>query len=210
MTLGTYFEIVNRSTGGCNGAAFRPPPQMSAARIMRSGASASPVDETSDYHRSADARRAIFDSTALPPRTQPRPRDSTTYRTRDRPAASGGRSRSGWSRGDGWRAPSTSLIPSPGLWSILVASHSEPAESPGQVSTGGTQSREPNWIVRARQVELVRTAGEWSQLQGPLAGSDLLILEGTHRVTEGQKVRCDSSLSCEPLVGGSTDENPQP
>ncbi|MBX3421942.1 MAG: HlyD family efflux transporter periplasmic adaptor subunit [Pirellulaceae bacterium] len=80
----------------------------------------------------------------------------------------------------GWWVPSSALVSAGrGLWSLLIA---RPEEQPA------TTANAVECTAQACQVELLRTTGRWSQVQGTLSDDDLLIVSGVHRLTAGQKV----------------------
>ena len=71
-----------------------------------------------------------------------------------------------WVRGE-------ALIAGPrGLWALLVV---EPCD-------------EGDYKLAARQVEVLRVRGDWSQIRGTIAPGQRYVAEGTHRVVAGQVV----------------------
>ncbi len=68
-----------------------------------------------------------------------------------------------------------------GLWGVLVA-----------VPRSADKSHDPHLAthtIARRQVELLRSQAEWSEVVGPLDAQELLVVEGVHRVVPGQAVR---------------------
>jgi hypothetical protein len=41
------------------------------------------------------------------------------------------------------------------------------------------------------EVEILRNAGDWVEVRGPLKGDELLIVSGIHRLTNGMMVRVE-------------------
>lgn len=68
-----------------------------------------------------------------------------------------------------------------GLWGVLVAVANSDEDSP--------DPRSATHIIARRQVELLRSQAEWSEVVGPLDARELLVVEGVHRVVPGQAVR---------------------
>lgn len=68
-----------------------------------------------------------------------------------------------------------------GLWGVFVAVASSDSKSPDPSSATHTIAR--------RQVELLRSQAEWSEVLGPLDAHELLVVEGVHRIVPGQAVR---------------------
>lgn len=71
-----------------------------------------------------------------------------------------------------------------GLWAVFVATPLENVQP-------AAESRATHRIER-RQVELLRSQGDWSEVRGPIAGSEQLVIDGIHRIVAGQKVRLDA------------------
>jgi RND family efflux transporter MFP subunit len=68
-----------------------------------------------------------------------------------------------------------------GLWGVFVA-----------VANSHTGSDDPNsatHTIARRQVELLRSQAEWSEVVGPIDAQELLVVEGVHRIVPGQAVR---------------------
>ncbi len=90
---------------------------------------------------------------------------------------------------DGYWVPSACLTAGPrGLWAVYVTS--DPTDHAhqdlGSAKTGlGDGVRK----IERRQVELLRAQGQWSEIKGPLAPTDRLVIEGVHRATPGQLVQ---------------------
>ena len=79
----------------------------------------------------------------------------------------------------GFWIPSESLQPQVrGLWSVLVAN-----PEPGETSA----------IAKRRDVEVLATWGEWSRVRGTIAATDQIIVKGSNRVSDGQRVAPSSS-----------------
>lgn len=81
----------------------------------------------------------------------------------------------------GWWIPTNSLTSaSHGLWSVLTAEKTEL----GQV-----------FKVNSQPVELLRTAGELSQVRGQLEEGKRVIVSGIHRIVPGQHVRVQPAFT---------------
>jgi len=68
-----------------------------------------------------------------------------------------------------------------GLWGVFVAvvdSH-----------TGSDDPASATHTIARRQVELLRSQAEWSEVVGPIDAQELLVVEGVHRIVPGQAVR---------------------
>ncbi len=70
-----------------------------------------------------------------------------------------------------------------GLWAVFVAIPLEPAQA-------AAESQATHRIER-RQVELLRSQGDWSEVRGPITGSEQLVIDGVHRIVAGQKVKLE-------------------
>ncbi len=68
-----------------------------------------------------------------------------------------------------------------GLWGVFVAVADSNASSDDPASATHTIAR--------RQVELLRSQAEWSEVVGPIDAQELLVVEGVHRIVPGQAVR---------------------
>jgi multidrug efflux pump subunit AcrA (membrane-fusion protein) len=69
-----------------------------------------------------------------------------------------------------------------GLWSVYLA-------TPQLDEAGGEISR-----VQRCEVEVLRNAGDWVEIRGPLKGDERLVVSGIHRLTHGQLVRAEQQL----------------
>ena len=69
-----------------------------------------------------------------------------------------------------------------GLWSIYLA----------KSSTNDTADEFAT--VERCEVEVLRNAGEWVEVRGPLKGDECLVVRGIHRLTHGQVVRVEAQL----------------
>ncbi|MEZ6135510.1 MAG: biotin/lipoyl-binding protein [Pirellulaceae bacterium] len=97
----------------------------------------------------------------------------------------------------GYWVPTQSLTSGArGLWAVFVA---VPVESETVASAGLDSAPSASienvkmesgrrHVIERRQVELLRSHGDWSQIQGPLSLDELLVVAGVHRVTPGQFV----------------------
>ncbi len=72
-----------------------------------------------------------------------------------------------------------------GLWAVYIA---VPVQGPEMANNSSTL---PSHKIERRQVELLRSQGEWTEVRGPIAANELLVVEGSHRVTQGQFVATD-------------------
>lgn len=89
----------------------------------------------------------------------------------------------------GWWVPSTALIPANrGLWSVMIVKQSGAAGKGSTSDTGDPPQTSGEATAQALQVELLRSSGDWSQVQGALKGDEWLIWNGLHRITSGQRV----------------------
>jgi RND family efflux transporter MFP subunit len=79
----------------------------------------------------------------------------------------------------GYWLPTSALTAGPrGLWVLYVAvAQSEP-----------TADGETTYLIAARPVELLRAQGDWAEVAGALNASELVVIDGTHRVVPGQQV----------------------
>jgi RND family efflux transporter MFP subunit len=81
--------------------------------------------------------------------------------------------------------PKTSLTASArGLWVVYVAvpDTAHPGnETDSDKATGSHR-------LERRQVEMLKSRGEWSEVRGPLDGYDLIVIDGVHFLTDGQSV----------------------
>ncbi len=68
-----------------------------------------------------------------------------------------------------------------GLWAVFVAIADNDHNPNDPTSATHTIAR--------RQVELLRSQAEWSEVLGPLDAQELLVVEGVHRIVPGQAVR---------------------
>lgn len=68
-----------------------------------------------------------------------------------------------------------------GLWGVFVAVAKNDIGSVDPASATHTIAR--------RQVELLRSQAEWSEVVGPIDAHELLVVEGVHRIVPGQAVR---------------------
>jgi RND family efflux transporter MFP subunit len=99
--------------------------------------------------------------------------------------------------GEGYWVPTKSLTSgSRGLWAVFIAMPTTDADG---LNAG-------KHVIERRQVELLRSHGDWSQVQGPLSQDELLVVAGVHRVTPGQIV--ESGLQETHYTTGS-DELPE-
>lgn len=85
-----------------------------------------------------------------------------------------------------------------GLWAVYLAMPYESSAGPDSAAESTTDINSGMHIIERRQVELLRSHGDWSQIQGPLSRDELLVTEGVHRVTPGQIV--ESELKPHPIV----------
>ena len=82
----------------------------------------------------------------------------------------------------GYWIPTAALTAGPrGLWAVYVAVPSVTDQSPGTHTTG-------IHTIERRQVELLRSQGEWSEVRGPLDADERLVIDGVHRIVAGQAV----------------------
>lgn len=89
----------------------------------------------------------------------------------------------------GWWVPSTALIPANrGLWSVMIVKQSGAAGKGSASDSGDSPQTSGEATAQALQVELLRSSGDWSQVQGALKGDEWLIWNGLHRITSGQRV----------------------
>jgi len=89
----------------------------------------------------------------------------------------------------GWWLPSTALIPANrGLWSVLVVKQSAASQAAVPPASDDLQAPTGEAIAQPVQVELLRSSGDWSQVQGAFRGDEWLVLNGLHRITPGQRV----------------------
>lgn len=70
-----------------------------------------------------------------------------------------------------------------GLWSVYLATSKED-------DVGGDELSR----VQRCEVEVLRNAGEWVEIRGPLKGDENLVVSGIHRLTHGQLVRVEQQL----------------
>lgn len=70
-----------------------------------------------------------------------------------------------------------------GLWAVFLAIPLEPGQA-------AAESQATHQIER-RQVELLRSQGDWSEVRGPIAGSEQLVIDGVHRIVAGQRVKLE-------------------
>ncbi len=91
-----------------------------------------------------------------------------------------------------------------GLWAVYVAVPSVSNQSTGTPVTGTPVTGTPvtlqldsessatavtgTHVIERRQVELLRSQGEWSEVRGPLAADERLVIDGVHRIVVGQSV----------------------
>ena len=69
-----------------------------------------------------------------------------------------------------------------GLWSLYLAK-SQTDDSANAFAT-----------VERCEVEVLRNAGDWVEIRGPLKGDERLVVRGIHRLTHGQVVRVEAQL----------------
>ncbi len=108
----------------------------------------------------------------------------------------------------GWWIPTSALVPATrGLWSVLIAKAIQQDDTGNQsdpenvgpdtdLSVSDPISGKDS-IIHAMQVELLRSSGDWSQIRGAVTGSEQLVLNGTHRITSGQRVLAVDSTQYE-------------
>ncbi len=86
---------------------------------------------------------------------------------------------------NGYWLPTSSLTADArGLWAVYVV-------RPIEQETGkliGSEQAEPTHRVERSQVELLRSQGDWSEVRGSISEDDLLIVEGQHRISDGEAV----------------------
>ncbi len=78
-----------------------------------------------------------------------------------------------------------------GLWAVFIAVPVPAAEA--SLPTDVPESGPPVHRIERRQVELLRSQGEWTEIRGPLTAAERLVVTGGHRVTQGQLVVIDGS-----------------
>ncbi len=89
-------------------------------------------------------------------------------------------------KSQGFWVPTKALTAGPrGLWVLYVAT---PADASAQRASDDDSAELS--VIEQRQVELLRSQGPWSEIQGPLAADENIVVEGVHRVTPGQHVHC--------------------
>lgn len=69
-----------------------------------------------------------------------------------------------------------------GLWSVYLATP--------QIDEAGSEISR----VQRCEVEVLRNAGDWVEIRGPLKGDERLVVSGIHRLTHGQLVRAEQQL----------------
>lgn len=98
---------------------------------------------------------------------------------------------------EGWWVPTAALTPGVrGLWNLHVVKQSaQPEPSTNSSNSFSSTAKSASltsdqWLTRieVRNVEILRSTGDWSQIQGTVNGQDWIITDGVHRVTPGQWV----------------------
>ncbi len=72
-----------------------------------------------------------------------------------------------------------------GLWAVFVAA---PIENQEPIPESPSEKPATHRIER-RQVELLRSQGDWSEIRGPVTSTEQLVIDGIHRIVAGQRVR---------------------
>ena len=86
---------------------------------------------------------------------------------------------------DGFWVPTDSLTAGArGLWAVFIAASDVPPES-GATSA---PTHAATHHIERRQVELLRSHGQWSLVRGPVRPDELLVVDGVHTVVPGQAV----------------------
>lgn len=67
-----------------------------------------------------------------------------------------------------------------GLWSVFIAVP--------DTTNDGLYQNDGLYRVERRQVELLRSQGEWVEVSGPLSVNELLVVAGNHKIVAGQLV----------------------
>jgi HlyD family secretion protein len=106
---------------------------------------------------------------------------------------------------EGWWVPTAALTPGVrGLWNLYVVKEpGQPEPKPAATSSNSFSSTAKSasltsdrWLtqIEVRNVEILRSTGDWSQIQGTVNGQDWIITDGVHRVTPGQWVYAEHDL----------------
>jgi RND family efflux transporter MFP subunit len=81
-----------------------------------------------------------------------------------------------------------------GLWAVFVATpiHSPPANNSPQPNSPQPNQPLATHRIERRQVELLRSQADWSEIRGPLDPDEPLVVDGVHRVVANQAVIIDA------------------
>jgi len=76
-----------------------------------------------------------------------------------------------------------------GLWAVFIA-----IPSINVLTDNSLQPNQPSatYRIERRQVELLRSQADWSEIRGPLDADELLVVDGVHRVVANQVVIIDA------------------
>lgn len=77
-----------------------------------------------------------------------------------------------------------------GLWAVFIAVpefQDTSTRGSAAASSDGLEN-EATSLIERRQVELLRSNGAWTEVQGPLSPHERLVVRGVHRITPGQRV----------------------
>lgn len=110
----------------------------------------------------------------------------------------------------GFRLPTTALYRGQrGLWSVLVV-ETQPRRQNATLRGGeGSETSVaamsdansamdvalPHGVIARRDVEVLHTDGEYALVRGTLQAGELVVVDGTHRLAPGQRVRVEQLLS---------------
>lgn len=96
---------------------------------------------------------------------------------------------------EGYWVPTDSLSAGArGLWALLVAAPLQTGTTTDRLAATGAATHR----IERRQVELLSSQGKWSRIRGPIDRDELVVVDGTHVIVNGQQVRVQLPASTAP------------